>query len=345
MITAEGEIDSLLFAVAENGELDGVAGYVFANESRNGAGAANFDAVDFSDDIFVFETGFVARTTADDSGVLITAGKISAASDGKIISGGDVGRNIDVINAEVGAVARIVFHDVAEHAFDARNRDRETNTISFTAGGSVDANDLAGGVDERAARVAGVDGGVGLDHVGEVLGGAHVAAVGGKGAASARNDAVSDSVLVLAESITDSDDGLASGDSFRIAKSDRGEIIDVINLEEGNIIKRVGADESNFVVSFSTIKDNFDIISAVDNVFISENIAVFGDDHASTGRGLGRRLAEPASSARFGNDRDYSGSDFTSDFSDAAFSEVGGITVGTTEEGDRSVVLDITKDG
>lgn len=70
VVTTEGKFEIVLFAVAQDGELDGIAGHVFANESGNGAGFTNANAVDFGDDVFVFEAGFVAWTVFDYGGIL-----------------------------------------------------------------------------------------------------------------------------------------------------------------------------------------------------------------------------------------------------------------------------------
>ena len=60
--------------------------------------------------------------------------------------------------------------DIFKHAFDAGDGNGETDAVGAGAGGGIDANDFAGGVDEWPAGVAGVDGGVSLDHVGEGFG-------------------------------------------------------------------------------------------------------------------------------------------------------------------------------
>ena len=121
---------------------------------------------------------------------------------------------------------------------------------------------------------------------------------------------MSDGVLVLAEGVADSDDGLAGIDSLRIAEGDGRKVANVIDLEIGNIVERIGADEGDFVISFAAIEDDFDGAGAVDDVFIGQDVAVFRDDHAGTGGSLSGRLAEKAGSAGLGYDRDDTRSDF-----------------------------------
>lgn len=196
----------MLLAIANDGELDGVARDVFADEGRDSTGFADFDAIDLSNDVFVLEAGFVARAVFDDGTTLGGGGgEVGARSDREIVGGSDVRRDVDIVDSDVGAVCDVVVDDVLEHALDAGDRDGEADTVGVGAGGGIDADDLAGGVDERAARVAGVNGGVGLDHVAEVLGRAVAAVVGRKRAAGAGNNARCNSVLVLAEGVANSD--------------------------------------------------------------------------------------------------------------------------------------------
>lgn len=64
----------MLLAVADNRELDGVAGGEFANEGREGASAADFDAIDFCDDVASFEAGFFGGTTGGDG--ILAGGRV-----------------------------------------------------------------------------------------------------------------------------------------------------------------------------------------------------------------------------------------------------------------------------
>ena len=59
----------MFLAVADNCELDGVAGGEFADEGGESAGAADFDAVNFRDDVASFEAGFFGGAAGGD-GVL-----------------------------------------------------------------------------------------------------------------------------------------------------------------------------------------------------------------------------------------------------------------------------------
>ena len=163
---------------------------MFAEQSAERTISAELNSVDGDDDVGFFEAGGVGGAVFDDFG------DISAEINWQVFfeGGGSVDGTIG--NASVGAGGGASGEETFKHALDAGNRDGEPEAVAFGDSG-VDADDFAGGVDERAARVARVDGGVGLYHVGQRLG-VLVRAVGGdEGATSAANDARGDAVLVL----------------------------------------------------------------------------------------------------------------------------------------------------
>ena len=72
-------------------------------------------------------------------------------------------------NTHIAARDFTVLHDLVHDVVGQVGRDRETDAL-VAAGltgqnGGVDTNQVAAGVDERAARIAAVNGGVGLDEV------------------------------------------------------------------------------------------------------------------------------------------------------------------------------------
>ena len=56
-----------------------------------------------------------------------------------------------------------------DDAFDAVYGNGEADVVGSDDGGDIDADDIAGKVNQRPARVAGVNGGVGLEHASESL--------------------------------------------------------------------------------------------------------------------------------------------------------------------------------
>ena len=85
----------------------------------------------------------------------------------------------------------------------------------------VDADQFAVGVDERAAGVAGVDGGVGLDEV------ARLARVVGVriGAIECADNAARDGELEVAEGAAESEHGLAGMEFGGVAPGDAGQVL------------------------------------------------------------------------------------------------------------------------
>lgn len=79
---------------------------------------------------------------------------------------GDGGGDGGIIKTCVGTFGFVVGDDVFEYAFDTRDRNGKTDALSIGRNGCIDADDFPGGIYEGATRVAWIDGGVGLDHVG-----------------------------------------------------------------------------------------------------------------------------------------------------------------------------------
>ena len=96
----------------------------------------------------------------------------------------------------------------------------------------VDTHQLAIVVDERAAGVARVDGGIGLDHVG--IDGVTAGRAHGRGAIQRRDDARGDRLLV-AERRTDGHNPLAHVELGGITNLDRRELggIGILEFDDG----------------------------------------------------------------------------------------------------------------
>ena len=212
--------------------MDGIAGFVFADERGERGRSADFDAVDGGDDVFVFQAGFVGGGVFLDGGGVVFSGRvidIGAGVDRKLVLFGDAGGNSKVIDAKEGAGGGAGFEKLGEHAFDARDGDGEAEIVA-RAGGGIDTDDFACGVDERATGVAGVDGGVGLNKVGKIFVGRIGGVGGGDGAAGAGDDAGGDGVGELTESVTDGDNLLTDGNGFGIAEFDGSEVAGVVDF-------------------------------------------------------------------------------------------------------------------
>ena len=101
--------------------------------------------------------------------------------------------------------------------------------------GAVDADDLPGQVDQRAARIAVVDGGVGLDQAFH-----QVAIAGIQRAPGGADHAHRNGILKIAQRRADGDDGFARFQGVRIAQLGRSRQ-GAVHLQYGDIGELVAA--------------------------------------------------------------------------------------------------------
>src|SRR5208283_1347065 len=134
--------------------------------------------------------------------------------------------------------------------------------------GGVDADEPAFDIHERAAGVAGVDGGVGLDEVFIVFD-AEVAAAGG--ADDAGGDGLAD-----AEGVSDGEHDVPDLGFVAVGHGDDGEVFGV-NLDDGDIGLGVAANDLGGECA-AILQGDFDFVGVINDVVVGENVAVFGDD-------------------------------------------------------------------
>ncbi len=149
----------------------------------------------------------------------------------------------------------------------------------------ADADQLALGVDERAAGVTGVDGAVDLDEVRveRVARGAGKKLIAGKGAHDALRDR-----LVEAEGAAHRHDPVAHLNARGVADLDRGDGGAVeVHLEHSDVGARVGADDRRVVGG--AVDGDGDGLGAVDDVIVGDDVAVgVVDDAGAEARGGAR---------------------------------------------------------
>lgn len=136
----------------------------------------------------------------------------------------------------------------------------------------VHAHQAAFHVDERPARVSGIDGRVGLDEV-LVVGDAHVRApLGG-------NDAHRNG-LTDAEGITDSEHDVAEPQARRVTELDGPQALDLpLKPQNRKIALRIHADHFGDVIVFIRRRD-VDLVCLVNDVIVRQHNAVSADDDA-----------------------------------------------------------------
>ena len=145
-------------------------------------------------------------------------------------------------------------------------------------------------VDQRAARVAGIDGGVGLDERFEL-------AIGNDVAADRRDDAGGNG-FIQAEGTADGQHPVADVHAVGVAQLGSGQRLLGVDLDHREIGFRIGADHRRSVGHGLGIAHQVDanLVSLVDHVIVGEDVALGIDDHARAQRALAHigRAAELA---------------------------------------------------
>ena len=142
--------------------------------------------------------------------------------------------------------------------------------------GRVDADDLAQCVDQRSARVAGVDGCVGLDEVGVRRDAVPTLALRQLGSLKSRDDPARDRLL-QAERAPYGHHELPHLEVLRAADLHRG-IRTAVDLEDGEVGRRIDADHLCDLVLDAHGHEH--AIGALDDVVVGEDVTVGLDDHA-----------------------------------------------------------------
>jgi hypothetical protein len=232
--------------------------------------------------------GHLVAVDADDRVAAREAGRLGGAP------GFDLGHDDSAPDAEVAReVGRQVLHEearpraphlavgdeVAHHAPHAVDGDGEADPLRLAVDGGGDADQLALDVEERAAGVARVDRGVGLDEVGESA--LLVAERAADGAHHARRHRVRE-----AEGVADRDHRLADHQVRRAAEGDVGEVAARLHAQHGQV--RVGVGAHQLGVELAPVGErHMDAARAHDDVHVGDDGAVGVDDHA---RAEARRL-------------------------------------------------------
>ena len=152
----------------------------------------------------------------------------------------------------------------------------------------VNTHELAVVVDERAAGVARVDGGIGLDHVG--IDGVAAGRAHGRGAIQRRDDTRGNRLLV-AERRTDGHDPLTHVELGGITDLDRRELggVSILELDDGEVARGIVAHELS-LVGGAVVHGHHVLVVAVDHVVVGEDVALGIEHHARTDAARAIRL-------------------------------------------------------
>ena len=140
----------------------------------------------------------------------------------------------------------------------------------------VNTHELAVVVDERAAGVARVDGGIGLDHVG--VDGVATGRAHGRGAIERRNDARGDRLFV-AKRRTDGHNPLAHVELGGITDLNRRELggVCILELDDGQIARSIVAHELG-LVGGAVVHGHHVLVVTIDHVVVGEDVTL-GIEH------------------------------------------------------------------
>ena len=225
------------------------------------------------------------------------AGDQHALLDREIERLGDLGREVARLDADPAARDAAVLDQAFHHLARRRHRNREADAEAAAAARidrGVDAEQVAGDVDQRAARVAGIDRRVGLDEVLEDVDAERVAA---ERADDARGHRLAD-----AERIADREHDVADLEVVDVAERDHRQLVEV-DLQHRDVGIGVGADRAGARAAAVAERD-LDVVGAVDDVVVGEQVALGRDDHARAEadlallRHLARTVAEEEAERR-----------------------------------------------
>ena len=177
--------------------------------------------------------------------------------------------------ADLGAVEGFGIEEGGEEVAQLGDGDGEADALGVGADGGVDADDLAVGVEEGTAGIAGVDGAVGLDEAGVGLGGGDV-----EGAIDGGDDAAGHGAGI-AEGVADGVGGFADLEVFGSTEGDGFERFagEGDDFENGQVVFVVGGDDLGFEL-VAVAEDALDVGALFHDVFIGDDVAGGVNDKA-----------------------------------------------------------------
>ena len=226
-----------------------------------------YDYVAFPDSGAVGGTFFFAGDH-DDSGFF---GQVIKADDAAVDGDGLGG------DADKAAANASIAKEAAGHEFGGVDADGEADALRGKNGGGVDAHNTSGRIDQRAAGVAGVKGGVGLNDVID-----EAAGVTAQRAAESADHSGGHGGL-KAVRIADRYDELADAELLRIAERGGDEAgfggADFVDADDGEVAGGVVADGAGREAA-SVGEGDLDAAGVVNDVAVGEDEAVGGKDKA-----------------------------------------------------------------
>ena len=238
-------------------------------------GARDLVVAQLGDDVALLNSGLSSRTILND------ARHIRAAIGAQLVGAGVKRIDARKCGAQIRMNRRLAADDLVGNVLGVVNGNSKAHARAgarIALDERVDAHQLTIVVNERATRVARVDGGIGLDHVGidsVTVGRAH-----GRGAIQCRHNARGDRLLV-AERRADGHDPLAHVELGGITDLDRRELggVGILELDDGQVARGVVAHELG-LVGGAVVHGHHVLVVAVDHVVVGEDVALGIEHHA-----------------------------------------------------------------
>ena len=240
-------------------------------------GARDLVVAQLGDDVALLNSGLSSRTILDD------ARHIRAAIGAQLVGAGVERVDARKRSAHVRMHRRLAVDDLVGNVLGIVDRNGKTHARAgarIALDERVDTHELAIVVDERAAGVAWVDGGIGLNHVG--IDGVTAGRAHGRGAIQRRHNARRDRLFVT-ERRADRHDPLAHVELGGITHLDRGELggVSILELDDGQVARGIVAHELG-LVGGAVVHGNHVLVIAIDHVVVGENMALGIEHHART---------------------------------------------------------------
>src|SRR4051794_10495880 len=288
----ERDLDGLLAAVVDELDLDLVAALLGSDRVGEVVARSDLLAADRRDDVAA-EADLVAVELRHDVAPLDARLRRGAAGRDRLHERAAVDREVEVaqrrvdrdrVDAEEPAVDAAVLRELRHQALGRVDRDGEADADVAAAASAgldlrVDADHAAGRVEERAAGVAGVDRGVGLDHA------VDLEAVRGLDRALRRGHDARRERALEAERVADRDRRVADLHALRLAERERVELarLGVADLQDREVGGLVAAENLRLDdVAIGELDRH--LRRARDDVRVREDRARSVDDEARAGR-------------------------------------------------------------
>ena len=256
-----------------------------AQRNDQAIGARNLIVAQLGNDIALLDASLGGRTILND------ARHIRAAIGAQLVGAGVERVDARKRGAHVRMHRRLAVDDLVGNVLGIVDRNGKTHARAgarIALDERVDTHELAIVVDERAAGVAWVDGGIGLNHVG--VDGVTAGRAHGRGAIQRRHNARGDRLLV-AERRADRHDPLAHVELGGVADLDRGELgsIGVLELDDGQVARGIVAHELG-LVGGAVIHGHHVLVIAIDHMVVGEDVALGIEHNARTDAARAVRL-------------------------------------------------------